>query len=483
MQIEDPVALLDSLRGLPRETDWVEFKANRFNAESIGKYVSALANSAMFHEKDHAYLVFGVEDGTHDVIGTDIDLAGKTVGGEPFLFWLAKLLDPKLAVRHVPFDYEGKRVEILCVDPAYQRPVKFQQIPYIRVESCMQPLANYSERERALWQITSRYTFETTAILAHVTEPEIGDKFDYSRLLKMLGKTLASKPLALEYLTDLQLIKSNMQGRYDVAALLGLACAENMNQFALLRGKAPRVIVYRDSSKLDADEDTEGSRGYATSFESLMKYVMGRIPHDEVMRHGIRTTVHKIPEPTVREFVANAIIHQDFTESGGRPIIEIYTDKVRIINPGIPLVDPERFIDTPSKTRNPMFAELMRNAGLCERRGSGVDRALMEIEKESLPPPYIQTVEGSTSVTVFMFRRFAELSADERVRACYQHACLRYERSDYMSNGSLRARFGLKQGQYPQVSNVIRDAIDAGKIRPLADDQPNRNARYVPYWA
>lgn len=181
--------------------------------------------------------------------------------------------------------------------------------------------------------------------------------------------------------------------------------------------------------------------------------------------------------------MANAIIHQDFTEQGGRPIIEIYSDKIRIINPGTPLVDPERFIDTPSKARNPIFAELMREAGLCERRGSGVDRALVEIEKELLPPPLIQAIEGSTSVTVFMNKRFAELTAEERVRACYQHACLRYERSDYMSNGSLRSRFGLRPAQYPQVSNVIKDAIDAGKIRPLATDQPNRNARYVPYWA
>jgi ATP-dependent DNA helicase RecG len=125
----------------------------------------------------------------------------------------------------------------------------------------------------------------------------------------------------------------------------------------------------------------------------------------------------------------------------------------------------------------------MRYAGLCEQRGSGVDRALAEIERASLPPPLIQAVEGSTTVTVFMHKPFAELSAEDRIRACYQHACLMYERSDFMSNSSLRERFGLSTRQYPQVSNVIRDAREAGRIRPLNDDQPNRVARYVPYWA
>lgn len=227
----------------------------------------------------------------------------------------------------------------------------------------------------------------------------------------------------------------------------------------------------------------EGRKGYAVTFAGLMKYLMQKIPHQEVMKHGIRTTVYNIPELTIREFVANAIIHQDLTVEGGRPIIEVYSDKVRIINPGTPLVDPDRFIDTPSKSRNPRFARLMREAGLCEERGSGVDRALAEVEKASLPPPLIQAVEGSTIVTVFTHKPFAELSAEDRIRACYQHACLKYEQSDYMNNGSLRGRFGLSQRQYPQVSNVIRDAIDAGRIRPLNEDQPNRVARYVPYWA
>ena len=86
-------------------------------------------------------------------------------------------------------------------------------------------------------------------------------------------------------------------------------------------------------------------------------------------------------------------------------------------------------------------------------------------------------------VTVFMARKFADMTAEERERACFQHACLAYEQGEPMSNGSLRSRFGLSQKQYPQVSNVIRDAVEAGRIKPLSEDQANRNARYVPFYA
>lgn len=168
---------------------------------------------------------------------------------------------------------------------------------------------------------------------------------------------------------------------------------------------------------------------------------------------------------------------------GSRPLIEIYKDRVRIINPGTPLIDVERFIDGGTQSRNPNFAQLMRHAGLCEQRGSGVDRAVKAIERAVLPPPLFSTAEGSTSVTVYMPRRFGNMTADERIRACYQHAQLCFESNEPMNNSSLRSRFGLSDKQISQVSIVIRETLDAGKIKPLNEDQGNRNARYVPVYA
>jgi predicted HTH transcriptional regulator len=125
----------------------------------------------------------------------------------------------------------------------------------------------------------------------------------------------------------------------------------------------------------------------------------------------------------------------------------------------------------------------MRQAGLCEVRGSGVDRAVQAIEDDKLPPPTFRVVENSLVVTLFTERQFSALTKEDRIRGCYQHSCLKFEAHDPMSNGSLRIRFGLSTRQYPQISEVISDAINAGAIRPLHEDQGNRTARYLPFWA
>ena len=61
--------LLKELCSLPTETEWVEFKRNA-DVEKIGEYISALSNSAALIGKQSAYMVFGVDDDSHQVVGT-----------------------------------------------------------------------------------------------------------------------------------------------------------------------------------------------------------------------------------------------------------------------------------------------------------------------------------------------------------------------------------------------------------------------------
>ena len=67
------VHLVDELRQLARETEWVEFKKNFHPPQTIGEYISALANAACLKYKPKAYLFYGIEDGTHEVVGTSFD--------------------------------------------------------------------------------------------------------------------------------------------------------------------------------------------------------------------------------------------------------------------------------------------------------------------------------------------------------------------------------------------------------------------------
>ncbi len=483
VSIHNPNSLLETLIAEPHENEWLEFKVNEFEATKCAHYISALANSAMLQNAPHAYLVFGVENDTHKIVGTKVCLKTKKVGNEPFENWVAHKLDPRLPLTFVAFEHNGAHVEIICIEPAYQQPVRVNGEAYIRIGAQLRLLRKYPEHERSVWLIASRFVFERGIAAAHRSATNILREFDVEGLMGMLEKHSMSAPTMIEYLCQQGLIVDDMQGAYDVTNLCAILCAKDISVYASIAPKAPRVVTYKGKSKLKGGGDTTGKRGYAITFPRLLNYIMERAPFREEMRHGVRATVYSYPETAVRELLANAMIHQDFTSETGCPLVEMFSDRIQITNPGTPLVEVKRFIDTPSKTRNIKLANLMRQAGLCEERGSGVDRAVKAIEDDHLPPPTFRVVENSLVVTLFKECVFAALTKDDRIRGCYQHACLRFEAGEPMSNGSLRLRFGLSKRQYPQISEVIGDAIKAEQIRPLHEDQGNRTARYLPYWA
>lgn len=481
--IVDPVQLIDRLRQEKRETEWLEFKLNRFEEHEVGQYVSGLANSAILADKDRAYLVFGIEDGTHNAVGTNIVLKDKKVGNQIFEQWLSSMLHPQINLDFLSFEYKNVRIEMIVIEPGYISPVRFKNEAYVRVDSVQKLLRDFPQRERAIWAITSRFCFEEAVAVTHLTADEIYERFFCEKLFSGLNGKKATDGAVIDQLVMEGLAIDDQQGGFDITNLLVITAARDMRRYENLKLKPARVIAYKDADKLSGKDDVSGQHGYALAFPRMLRFIMDKIPHKEIIEHGIRSTKYALPEKAVRELVANALIHQDLTISGAGPRVEIFQDRMKITNPGIPLISPDRFIDAPPRSRNEKLAGLMRRLGLCESRGSGIDRALDAIEAEALPPPFFQVVEGHTVVTLYTQKSFAAMTRDERLRACYQHASLRFEAGQTMSNQSLRTRLGLTDRQYPQVSNVIREALDTKLIFPLDQDQGNRNARYIPWWA
>ncbi|MFQ5596708.1 MAG: ATP-binding protein [bacterium] len=197
----------------------------------------------------------------------------------------------------------------------------------------------------------------------------------------------------------------------------------------------------------------------------------------------MRKTVPMFPELAVRELVANALIHQDLFVTGAAPMVEIFDDRIEITNPGEPLVDTERFVDTPPKSRNEVLASLMRRFRICEERDSGIDKVIFQIELFQLPAPLFEAPEGFTQVVLFAHRPLAEMDKSDRVRACYLHACLKWVMRNYLTNASLRERFGIDEKNKAAVSRYIREAVEAGMIKPFDDTAARKMMKYVPYWA
>ena len=142
-------------------------------------------------------------------------------------------------------------------------------------------------------------------------------------------------------------------------------------------------------------------------------------------------------------------------------MVEIFSDRVEIASPGRPLLDTSRFVDLPPRSRNEALAALMRRIGVCEERGSGIDKVIDVIEEAHLPPPDFRANDDSTGR-----KPFGELTRQERVRGCYQHAVLRYVNNHGgLTNGTLRHRFGVAEKNAAQISRVITEAVEMGVIK------------------
>ncbi|MCX5648171.1 MAG: putative DNA binding domain-containing protein [Planctomycetota bacterium] len=478
-------SLLQELRQLPKETEWVEFKCNNANPEEIGEYISALANSAALEGKANAYLVWGIADGTHDVVGTTFRPTQAKKGNEELENWLIRLLSPRIHFRFVEFQADGKLVSMVEIPRAAHQPVQFQGVEYIRVGSYRKKLKDFPEKERELWRIFDVTPFEQQVAAERVTASDVLALLDYPTYFKLLTVPLPeTRDGILARLADDHMIEACPGGQWNILNLGAILLASDLSKFRHLARKAVRVIEYDGDGRVRTRREHQGHRGYAAGFEGLIEFLKGMLPENEVIGEALRKTVPMYPELAIRELVANVIIHQDFTVSGTGPLVEVFDGRLEITNPGEPLVDTRRFLDTPPRSRNEALASFLRRVGICEERGSGVDKVVFQTELYQLPAPLFEAVGGHTRAVLFAHKSFAEMDKADRTRACYLHACLQFVKRKRMTNTTLRERFGIEEKNRAQVSRVISDAIEAGVVRPYdPESESRRHASYVPYWA
>ncbi len=477
------LGLLRELQALPNETEWVEFKRNKAEPEKIGEYISALSNSAALAEKAHAFMVWGIDNGTHEIVGTTFkpDLAKK--GNEGLENWLLKLLTPRIHFHFYSIETNSTPVVILEITRASNKPVQFQGQEFIRVGSYKKKLKEFPELERRLWRIFDQKPFEEISATENISDEEVLRLLDYPAYFDLLGLNLPENRIGiLERLKADDMIAPSDAGGWNISNMGAILFAKHLEDFRNLRRKAVRVIVYKSTNRLETVREQVGGRGYAAGFEGLIEYVNNLLPSNEVIEQAFRKNAPMYPELAVRELVANAIIHQDFFIRGTGPMIEIFTDRMEITNPGIPLVKTERFLDSPPKSRNESLASFLRRVGICEERGSGVDKVVFQTEFYHLPAPIFEDTEEHTRAVLFAHKTLNEMEKEDRIRACYLHACLKYVNRDFMTNASLRKRFGIEARNSATASRIIRETAEQDLVRLYDPEASRKFAKYVPFW-
>lgn len=478
------VSLVRELCKLPQETEWAEFKENDAEPQQIGEYLSALSNAAALAGKAFAYLVWGVRDGDHAVVGTSFSPGATKVGNEELENWLLRSLAPKIHFRFFAVTVDGLPVVLLEIERAFRQPVQFQGQEFIRVGSYKKRLKDFPEKERGLWRLFDKAPFESGVAAERVSDEDVLRRLDYPAYFDLLGRALPENRTGiLAALADDKLIEPCAAGGWNITNLGAILFAKRLDDFATLKRKAMRVIQYRGNSRVETVKEQVGGKGYASGFEGLIDYINGQLPSNEVIGPALRKTVPMFPELAVRELVVNALIHQDFFVTGAGPMVEIFGDRIEITNPGEPLVATDRFVDTPPKSRNDGIASLMRRFRICEERGSGIDKVVFQVELYQLPAPLFEVPKEFTRVVLFAHRPLIEMDKADRIRACYLHASLKWVTRDYLTNASLRERFGVEEKNKSAVSRYIRETVEAGMIRPFDEEAARKYMKYVPYWA
>ena len=455
----------------PSEHQCLEFKEakNQFDNKKLYKYCVAIANEGGGH------LLLGVSDESpRRVVGSNafnnpVEMASKIFQAIGFRVEIEEVShrDGRVVVFTIPNRPRGT---------AYA----FEGAYLMRVGEELKPMSE--DRLRGIFaegQPDWLKAFAMEGVSAQGVV-QILDTQTFFDLLDLPYPTDRSG--VLEKLKSERLISEHQSG-YAITNLAAILLAKELKNFETVARKAPRVIVYEGTSKLNTRGDITGTKGYAVGFQGLVQHVMAQLPQNEVLKGALRVESKLLPEVVIRELLANALIHQDFEETGMSPVVEIYDDRVEISNPGEPIVPVDRFIDS-YQTRNEHMADLMRRFGICEEKSSGIDRVVKTAEIHQLPAPDFQKGFKRTTVILFGPRSFRKMDRSDRIRACYQHCVLQLVLREQMTNQTLRKRFGLSESSSNTVSQIINGAIEEKLIKPDPNATGSRKyARYIPTWA
>lgn len=474
--------LLRRLVALPKENEWVEFKHNFHSEDEIGERISAIANSACIDNKAYGYLVFGVDDSTHEIIGTTFRPTQKMVGSNELENWLIQNLTPHIDFRIYEFQCDGKNIALFEIPAAENVPVDYKKVPYIRVGSITRRLSDFPNKERKIWN-NIKYNFETSIAMEGCSAADVIKHLDTQSYFDMMELPY---PTTQESVIDRLIVAGlvvNKDDCYAITNLGGILFAKNLHDFKSLERKIVRVVQYRGNNKIETILDEEFTKGYAIGFTTLVKFINDLLPRNEVIGDALREDVRMYPQLAIRELVANSIIHQDFSITGTSTLIEIYNDRIEFSNPGEPLIDPIRFIDE-YRSRNEKMASLMRRLKICEEKGSGIDKVVFQCELFQLPAPYFVSTPVHTRVILYAYKQLREMDKDDKIRAVYQHACLKWVSNDFMTNQSLRERFNIDPKNYSMASRLIKEALVVQVIKEAdCDSKSKKYAKYLPYWA
>lgn len=468
--------LKDSLYPIPAELNELDWKSGLSDkTERLAQHLSAFANL-----KGGGILVFGVHnDGTcFDMTKEEIDKIVQTLGNIAL-----NNLVYSIPIEHSVMEFEGHSLLFVYIPEQNDKPVHLRgkDIYASYYRSAGQTVKMSRNQVKALIATSLGITFEQQIAKDGLTKEEVLKLLNYRALYRLLDKNIPqSIDAIIERLNQYNLC-GNTGNNWYITNLGAILFANEFHDFPNMAGHEVIVRKYVGTNNRQQEFEQHGVYGYAVGFEGLVNFIMRNTSSEkiDVKREAIPT----YPMVAVREFVANALVHQDFGITGLPVTIEIFSNRLSITNAGAPLNDINRLIDLPPQSRNEQLAQMMFILGICERRGSGIDRAIAAIEEMYLPPVKFTKSEQHTRVFMYPQKSLKDMTKQEKISACYQHACLKYEDGERINNQSVRERFELSKNDSSVASRIISDTMEAGLIKPADIETASKKyMTYIPFY-
>ena len=341
------------------EEEWFEFKENWFESHALGEYISALSNVAALLGREYSYLVWGVENNSHKVVGTSFDYH-RDVSNEPLQHYLARLVKPDIGFEFQEIMFENKRIVVLCVPAANKVPTSFDKIRYSRIGSSKINLMDYPERESLLFYVLRNGfpTIENTE--AEFQDLTFGKLFMYYEVKGItLNKRTFKKNLGL--LTQ--------EGKFNLLAQLLSDDSHIPIRFSLFNGitKASTMYSVREF----------GNTCLLYSLDDVLRYgeVLNIPQADERNRIVERKEVMLFNDSAFREAVVNAFVHNRWVD-GNAPMFSGFRDRIEILSRGAlpPKQTLEGFYAGESVPVNQKLSDIFLQLHISERSGRGVPK-------------------------------------------------------------------------------------------------------------
>ncbi len=367
--MKDIKSIIDDCLSYDEEQEWFEFKENWFEKDELGEYISAMSNSAAILDRDYAYLIWGINDKTHEIIGTKFN-QNKEINNEPLQHYLARNLSPSLAFYFVEMNINKKRVVVLAIPSARIVPTSYKDVRYIRIGSSKENIKKYPEREAYLFSVL---TFGHSTI--NNKESEYQDL-----TFNQLKTYYVSKGL-----------KVNDDSFYSNCHLLTKDNKFNiMAQLLSDNSHIPvRVGIFSGTTKASKMYSVKefGFKCLLYSLQDVLSYgeVLNIPQADETNRIMTRKEVMLFNYDAFREAVINAFLHNDWINLN-EPMITFYSNRVEIMSHGglAPLQTIKGFYSGRSIPVNDKLSELFLQLRISEKTGRGVPIIVDAYSKKSI---------------------------------------------------------------------------------------------------